>query len=369
MAGILSPKTGWLDYNQIWEPDVRIYMLLGQRSDGKTYGIVRDSIIHYLQTGTPSAYIRRFSESLKSTTDIRDLCRPHTQTIIKHSKKHWDGYRYQGRRFYLTSGVDDKTQVDETAFLRCYALNTWENSKGADAGNVHNVIFDEYVSASKYLPNEYSIFENVLSSILRHRTTSRLIMLGNPVNMICPYYDEFDIKIHRMKPGDIVYRVSQSGVKMKFIYIPAMDKKFRKSAGIFDFKKQSTINTGYWEFGEFPHLPDVEMLNVSEKLAEFAIFFRNQMALCRMFYYAGIVYAYWDYIDDGDDLFSDKNVTLFSDVHLFQNNVFTAFPRDSLTKLYLECVQSNRQYFADNKTGNLVKMWYQDFVLRGGRFV
>ena len=77
MGAILSPKNGYLDYqNGVFEDDVQIYMILGQRSDGKTYGIIKDSIDGYAADGTPSAYIRRFDESLKSTTVIRDLCKP-----------------------------------------------------------------------------------------------------------------------------------------------------------------------------------------------------------------------------------------------------------------------------------------------------
>lgn len=370
MGSILSPKNGYLDYkNGVFEDDVQIYMILGQRSDGKTYGILQDSIDGYSADGVPSAYIRRFDESLKSTTVIRDLCKPQAKNIARATRKIWTGSKYVGRRFFFTAdGDDDKIIMDENPFLQCYALNTWENAKGADSGKFRNIIFDEYVSASKYLPNEYAIFENVLSSILRNRDGTRLVMLGNPINQICPYFDEFDLKIHNLKPGDVVYRISQNGVKMKFIYVPPMDKKFRKTAGIFDFKKSSSINTGYWEFGEFPHLPDVDLLQDAEMLAEFAFLFRNQLAICRIFYYRGIVFAYWDSLDD-DDIMQDDKTMLFSDVHLFQSNVYTAFPRNRLTKLYTDCVQANRQYFADNKTGNLVKMWYQEFVIRGGRFV
>ena len=65
---------------------------------------------------------------------------------------------------------------------------------------------------------------------------------------------------------------------------------------------------------------------------------------------------------------NDRNLVLYSDMHLFQPNVYTAFTKSRITELFDMCVKNNRQYFSDNKTGNLVKNWYQEFVRNGGRF-
>lgn len=367
MGAILSPKTGYIDYkNGIFENDVNIYMILGQRSDGKTYGILQNCIESFSVDGIPSAYVRRFDESLKRAV-IQDLCKPQNKTISRVTRKKWTDAVYKSKRFYFARPVNDKMETSNTPFLYAYSLNTWENSKGADSGEFKNIIFDEYVSASKYLPNEYSIFENVLSSILRNRGKTRLIMLGNPINQICPYFDEFNINPHKLKPGDVVYRVSKSGYKLKFVYVPPMDKKHRKTAGIFDFKDSSSITTGYWEFGEFPHVPNGLIKN-SDKLTEFAIMFRQQFAVCEFYYYNGVVFCFWR-PGNGDKILENSEISLFSDMHIFQHNVYTAWGRNQLNKLYTDTVAANRQYFADNRTGNLVKQWYNEFVMKAGRFI
>lgn len=361
---ILNRKTGYLDYSAIFEPDVSIYMILGQRSDGKTYGIIQDSIQAYSKTGIPSAYIRRFAESCTKSL-LQDLTRPHGQTIKKTTAGKFTASEYRARRFYYTNLGDDP-ETDKKPFLHVFALNTWETAKGADSGEYHNVIFDEFVSNNKYLPNEYNVFENVLSSILRNRNKTRLIMLGNPINQICPYFDEFNIEPHKLKPGDIVYRVSGSGVKLKFVYVPPMSEKHRTLHSIFDFNKHGSIQTGYWEYGEFPHIPG-GMIAESTPIYSFAIMFRNQFAVCEFYQKSDFIYCFWR-PGNPDKILNDREIILYSDMHLFQPNVFTAFYKSRITEIYDQCIKSNRQYFSDNKTGNLIKNWYQEFVRNGGRF-
>lgn len=364
MKPILNKKSGYLDYSAIFEPDVSIYMILGQRSDGKTYGIIRDSIEHYAKNAVPSAYIRRYDESCTKSL-LQDLTRPHGQTIKKMTRGKYTASDYKSRRFYFTN-LGDEPETDRQPFLQVYALNTWETSKGSDPGEFYNVIFDEFVSQNKYLPNEYAVFENVLSSILRNRNKTRLVMLGNPINQICPYFDEFDIRPHELKPGDIVYRISSGGVKLKFVYVPPMSEKHRTLHSIFDFNKHGSIQTGYWEYGDFPHIPG-GMIADSVHVYSFAIMYRNQFAVCEFYFKNDIFFCFWR-PGNPDKIMDDREMVLYSDMHLFQPNVYTAFYRNRVTDLYDMCVKQNRQYFADNKTGNLIKSWYNDFVRNGGRF-
>lgn len=359
-------RNGFIDWSAILENNVNIYFVLGQRSDGKTYGIIQDSIKHYIETGVPSAYIRRFDESLKKYMLI-DLCKPHNDFISKQSKKQWAGTVLKSKRFhFMTTGDDDKIVTDMNAFLYCYGLNTWENAKGPDCGEFYNVIFDECISTSKYLPNEYTAFENMLSTIMRTRTNSRVILLGNPINQICPYFDEYNIDIHKLKPGDIVYRISSTGDKLKFVFIPPVTN--RKTAGIFKFRENSSITTGYWDFGEFPRVPS-GMTKNSDYVFSFNVIFRKQFAVCDIYVYNGVLYCLWR-PGNPDKIQDCKDIPTYSDIHIFRDNVKTAWNNfDEIGRIYSDIVKANRQYFADNRTGNLVKMWYTEFVQRAGRFV
>lgn len=55
-------KKGYLDYNAIIEDDVDMYMILGQRSDGKTYGVLCGAMRHP-PTATADCNISGFCNS------------------------------------------------------------------------------------------------------------------------------------------------------------------------------------------------------------------------------------------------------------------------------------------------------------------
>lgn len=358
-------KNGYVDYSAIWEDGVNIYFLLGQRTDGKTYGVLHDCIDKYNKTRLPSAYIRRFDESIKKHMLI-DLCKPHESFIKKITGAQYNAVTMRSRRFYFANNDSDKIISDTNPFLYCYALNTWENAKGPDSGEFHTVVFDEAVSAGKYLPNEYNAFENVLSSILRDRKKARIVILGNPINQICPYFDEYNIDVHKLKPGDIVYRINSDGDKLKFVYLPPVTG--RKMSSIFKFRENSSITTGYWDFGVFPHIPH-GLIKQSAFCGAFNVMFKKQFAVCEMYVHNGVLFAFWR-PGNGDKIVDDTITPTFSDVHIFRQNVYTAWDITSdLCRIYQDIVHANRQYFADNRTGNLVKMWYQEFLMKSGRFV
>lgn len=364
MSKNIIGRNGYIDTSAIYEHGVNIYFILGQRADGKTYGFIHDAIGEFIKTGLPSAYIRRFDESLKKYM-IQDLCNPHEKYVQKETGGDWTKTAYKSKRFYFTTFEGETVVQDKNPFLYCYSLNTWENSKGPDSGEFYSVIFDECVSPSKYLPNEYAAYENMLSTILRTRKNTKIILLGNPVNQICPYFDEYGIDVHKMKPGDICYRINSEGEKLKFVFVPPVTG--RRTASIFKFKENSSITTGYWDFGEFPHLPG-GMIKESTYAGKFNIMFRKQFAVCAFYIHKGVLFAFWR-PGNGDKIIDDYETPLFSDVHIFQNNVFTAWDISTdLGRLYGDIVRANRQYFADNKTGNLVKMWYNEFTLKAGRF-
>lgn len=360
-------KTGYVDYNNIIEPGTDIYMLLGQRSDGKTYGALQECIKAACADGIPSAYIRRFSESL-TKANIQDLCRPQHANIKKYSGGKWDSAVYRSKRFYFAKHEDDEIIVSNEPFLYCFPINTWENSKGPDSGQFAFIIFDEYISVNKYIPNEFTAFQNVLSSVMRNRGGTQLIMLGNPINQICPYFDEFDIEPGKIKQGDIIYRISRDGFKLKFVYIPAMELRHRKNAGFFSFgKEDSSITSGYWEFGQFPRLPG-GLYKKAEHIYTFNIIFKRQSATAEIMVYNGTVFTFFRPANI-DRILDDVETRIYSDVHMWNENVFCAWVLDDVSAVVEKCRKENRLYFSDNKTGNLISQWYNEFVRKGGRII
>ena len=109
-----------------------------------------------------------------------------------------------------------------------------------------------------YLPDEFVLFMNVISTIVRYRTDVKIFMLGNTVNKYCPYFNEMGLThIKEMNAGDIdLYRYGDSELTVAVEYcLP--NKKGKKSDLYFAFDnpKLSMITGGAWEMEIYPHLP------------------------------------------------------------------------------------------------------------------
>ena len=92
-----------------------------------------------------------------------------------------------------------------------------------------------------YLQNEFVLFTNVLSTIIRHRNDVKILMLANTVNKYCPYFKEMGLKhITEMEQGDIdVYTYGTSSLRVAVEYC----KPFAKG-------KASDV---YFTFNEMTH--------------------------------------------------------------------------------------------------------------------
>lgn len=360
----VQKQKGYLNIPEIIEDDASLYMIVGQRSNGKTYGVIHEALQYYFEKGIASAYIRRYKESL-TKSNLDELVSPHVEYIVKKSKGKYNTYTYRAGKFFLSLYDPDtgKTvQTDKNPFLYSVSLNTWETSKGADKGHLAFCVFDEFISASGYLTNEYIIFNNVLSSLIRDRTDTKIILLGNPISQVCPYFDEYGIEIEKFSPGDIVKFKYPSGAKLKFVFCPPIGEKYRKKQGIFEIGRDvASITSGYWDIGNYPHLQQ-GIYKESEKIAQFYIVFRHQNIAGEILVYNNIVYTFY---------YPAKSIPydaemIFSDVDIMADNVLLSFTKNNITQLIHECFVTHRSYYSSNKIGDIIKNWKLEFVNKRG---
>ena len=240
---------------KIDETETIYRLIIGQRSNGKTYSMCEKILTEYKKTGRPSAYIRRFAEDIKPK-NIESLFNPHD---IKKITRKFNAVQYRSNSFYFVY-KDENGNIkskDKNFFCKCYALNTWEHSKGADSGYFKYVIFDEFISRCGYLSNEFTHFQNLLSSIIRDREDVVIYMLANTVSKFCPYFAEMKIDIESIKQGDIIcIRTEDKKPFISVEYCSTNNDVKNKIIKYFDFDTASStmITTGEWEIPSYPHL-------------------------------------------------------------------------------------------------------------------
>lgn len=238
-------------------------VIVGQRSNGKTYKVCRHILEGYLEKNRRGAYIRRYDESIQPR-NIQSLFAPHIDYIVAYCMGHdlpWNGYYYRGREFHLCE-YDEEGKIvsrDETAFCITAAINTAESTKGQDRGIVHIICFDEFMTRTGYLQNEFVLFMNLLSTLIRDRDSAVIYMLANTVNKYCPYFGEMGLKnIEQLPKGEIaVYTYGDSDLTVAVEYCDAV-KATKKAASkyfAFDNPQLKMITSGEWEFQIYPRAP------------------------------------------------------------------------------------------------------------------
>lgn len=235
-------------------------MIIGQRSNGKTYSVCRHIIENYFSRGERAAYIRRWDEDIQPK-NLASLFAPHYQLIEQLSCGEYNSVAYRAKEFHLVH-IDEEGKVDKRdpeAFCVTASINTAEHTKGQDRGEIHLILFDEFMTRNAYLPNEFVQYCNLLSSLIRNRDNCIIYMLANTVNRYCPYFKEMGLKdVESMPQGQVyLYNYGNADLTVAVEYcdpVKATEKVASKYFA-FDNPQLEMITSGAWELMMYPRPP------------------------------------------------------------------------------------------------------------------
>lgn len=355
----------YYSYDAIDKIDATYKMIIGQRSNGKTFGWCRKVLEEYLDTGTPSAYIRRLDRQIEVKM-LEGLFSPHLEWLEKKSKYKWNAIIYRSHRFYLArfettpTGVTKKTAQDRTAFCHTYAINTAETSKGADNGEVKYICFDEFMTRQNYLNNEFVLFQNLLSSIIRGRNNIQIYMLANTVNKYCPYFNDMGLaRVSRQKQGTIdVYRIGETKLKIAVEYCSMMETPSVQESEYyaFDNPQLKMITTGEWEIALYRHAPP--QLSDYRKILTFFIVFDGATVQGDVHMYKGFPLAFFH--EKTTPIKAPEKSIIYWQESLDGNPLHQIDLRVAPTKaqqLIVQLFKTQKTFFAYNDVGETVNNW------------
>lgn len=240
-------------------------IVFGERSNGKTYAAFEYGVERYIKHGEQFALVRRWGEDLigkRGSTMFDSLClNGKGENAIKiMSNGKWNSVYYYSSRWFLANIDNEKKTkvIDETPFAYGFAITSGEHDKSTSYPRITTVIFDEFLTRTAYAPDEFVLFMNVLSTIIRDRQNVKIFMLGNTVSQYSPYFKEMGLKhIKEMKQGDIdVYSYGDSDLRVAVEYAePTKKGKASDVYFAFDNPKLQMITTGAWEIDLYPHCP------------------------------------------------------------------------------------------------------------------
>lgn len=357
-------QTKYYSYKNIMSIDALYRVIIGQRSNGKTYGWCRLAMDTYLDLGLPSAYVRRLDEMVKPSI-VQGLFDPHLEHIKRKTQGKYNAIEYRAGAWTLIRREPDKkgnlitVAKDAAPFCRAYSINTVETTKGVDRGAVWSVCFDEFITRQYYLSNEFIMFQNLLSSIIRDRDGVQIFMLANTVSKYCPYFAEMGLyRISKQEQGTIdVYQLGKSGSQIAVEYCAEAGGSQKVSKYFaFDNPQLDMITSGAWEIALYRHAPQ----GLGDCPIELSIFVEIQDKIIQgdIVLYDGYPLVFWHPkttpIKDPDS--SIIYVQDHRDANpLHQRDINVVYCRAQ--ELVRQLIKAQKTFYADNETGEAIAAW------------
>lgn len=358
-------------------PDAHYYMAIGERSNGKTYSAMDYAIRQFYKTGEQFAYLRRFGEDIRPK-NLSELFAGHIQNgrIEKLSGGKFTTVNYTSGKFFAASYNEDTRKLDSDSIPMGFAfdLNSMEHHKSLSYPNVTTIIFDEFLSRQGYLVNEFTLFMNTISTIVRDRSNVRILMIGNTVNKYCPYFKEMGIThIKEQKPGSVdVYTYGDTGLSVIVEYCDPMSKRGGKSSDVyfaFDNPQLKMITSGSWEIAIYPHL------NIKYRPKDihyqFFIIFDQQILHCEL---VSTSDHYFMFVHPKTSSIKNEETDIVYTDHpdeRWNYRVGMGNQSDKLSLTIRRLLLENRVFYSDNETGEILRnyiLWSKQYnSATGGR--
>ena len=272
-------------------------VIFGERSNGKTYATLKHGLEQYFKDGSQLAYVRRWKEDItgKRGQAVFSALIENNE-IEKLSGGKFTGIHYYTGKFFLCNYDNGKviySDNDVLGFL--FALTDIEHDKSTSYPKVTSIIFDEFITNRLYLPDEFVIFMNVISTIVRRRENVTIYMLGNTVNKYCPYFSEMGLNnVQDMEQGTIdLYSYGDSGLTVAVEYCKtSKENQLKESKKYFAFNnpKLQMITGGAWELAIYPHLP--MKYKPIDVLLTYYIEFSDNIYSCEIIEKDGVTFTY-----------------------------------------------------------------------------
>lgn len=173
--------------------DAEMTMVVSHRGIGKTYGLRKQMVKDYLKHGYRFAAISRYKNRMKKLT------KGYFEKVLRQEYPSYESKIEGDRCFIRKRSIGDDTPNKWELIGYFVALTDYQSLKELTFTNVKRLCFDEAVIDREndrfhsYLINEEDILGNVVDSVTRQvagdGTKPRLYLLGNAVDILCPYFD------------------------------------------------------------------------------------------------------------------------------------------------------------------------------------
>lgn len=358
-------------------PEPLYYVIIGERSNGKTYSSLDYALERYAAHNEQFAYVRRFGEDIRKSK-LSNLFNAHVENgrVTQLFSDDWTNIEYGSGKFNLSRINPDteKPEYSDEPIGFAFDLNSMEHYKSISFPRITTIIFDEFLSRTGYLPNEFTLFMNTISTIVRNRKNLKIIMLGNTVNKYAPYFGEMGLShIKEQKQGTVdIYKYSNSGLQVAVEYCSSAASQGGKASDVyfaFDNPQLQMITKGSWEIAIYPHLDPSIQYKPKNIAAQFFVDFDGELLhgeIVAVSNYAPFIFIHRKTTpikDDNKDIIYGQRASYKPNYLVGLQNKFP------LSSFINQAIRESRVFYSTNEVGEIFRnylMWCQNLGITKG---
>ena len=240
-----------------------IIILLGERSNGKSFAVKEYLLKAAYKKGEQFGYLRRYAEDIKDYT-VNDYFSDCIMNRNGHEYiKEWTNGEYTPVTCYRKSiyfaNYDQETDkiIRGRKIGRVFGLSASEHYKSLSFPDIKNIVYEEFITNGYYLQvqgGEPKLLLNFISTVFRHEK-GKVFCVGNKLSRICPFFNEWQlVNLPKQKPGSVdVYnnKDDEGNITKIAVYLT---HSMKINSGMFFGNAAKSITGGEWETDEQPHL-------------------------------------------------------------------------------------------------------------------
>lgn len=334
----------YYDITNLLSTKAQYLMLLGMRSNGKSYQVKKTVIENALQ-GKKFVYLRRWKDDIKTKyieSYFEDM------PISKLTNRKYNAIKAIQGNIYLLK-INKKGDIEKKTDIGRYcSLNTAERYKSQTFPNYTSIVYEEFITDSVYLDDEPRILQQFVSTVFR-LDRGTVFLVGNTLSRVCPYFSEWCLDgVLRQKQGTIeVYHYHMENENTVDIAVEYCENTKNENVMFFG-QSANQIISGEWDVKEVPKLPrkQYEYEKVYEVLIKYQAFSFVLELLIESKKGGVICFVYP----------STKKRTIervitdeFSDLPTVNNRLSRNIRPE---QLIIECIKLDKITYSDNLTGS-----------------
>lgn len=242
-------------------PDIAI--LWGQRSNGKTYSVLKYALENYRDNKRTFVYVRRWAEDIVVKNMTKLMSPLPVEEIFGKNKS----IKFFRGAFML---VDEDQTVAPEILGWAVALNQIAHTKSQTFTDAQVVILDEFLQlkSERILRDEFDAWEQTLSTILRTTNDARIFIIGNSIGKYSPYFTPYGVDPNKITQGETqdIMLENEFGEPTRVVahwckYNPKIGQRTSKYV-----RGSKMATTGEWEIQDVANIPHTDNEEAVEQM-------------------------------------------------------------------------------------------------------